>query len=218
MIIGVVTREYNEMTNSSLLLKDKQRIAQYDKQKLLMFGEYVTFEKTFSFLRLLSPHSNNLKPGKLTSIFKIGNVLASVSICFEDIFPDLIRKNINQGSNLMVNITNDSWYGKNLGPLHHSILARLRAIENRRSFFRCTATGLSTASDITGKIVAKSKMWSEEVIKARVPLYQKRSVYSYIGEIFSYLCITIFVVLSLFIVRSKFNLTTSKKNKKKAKR
>ncbi|HOV13426.1 MAG TPA: apolipoprotein N-acyltransferase [Spirochaetota bacterium] len=214
MIIGVVVWTSNEMTNSSLLIKDKQKIAQYDKQHLLMFGEYIPFEKTFPFLRVLSPFSNNVKPGKTTSIFQIGNVKASVSICFEDIFPELIKKNVNQGSNIMVNITNDSWYGKDLGPLHHSILARLRAIENRRSFYRCTATGLSTASDITGKVVTKSGMWREEVIKTRLPLYDKKTIYSYIGELFSYICIFVFIIIMLIMIRSYFIKIRIKKLKR----
>ena len=122
-----------KISNSAFLVKDQKVIARYDKHKLLAFGEYVPFEKSLPFLRYLTPFSYNMTPGTTSSILKIGNkVKASMSICFEDIFPEDIRKNVNEGCNLMINITNDSWYGKGLEPLHHSVLARLRSIENRR--------------------------------------------------------------------------------------
>ena len=142
-----------------------------------------------------------MRPGYTSSVFHINNdVKASMSICFEDIFPDEIRKQINEESNLMINITNDSWYGKGLGPLHHSILARLRAIENRRSFYRCTPTGLTTATDLTGKIIAKGKIWEPDIVTAKLPLYEGKPVYSYIGESLSYLSIIITVLLILAVI------------------
>ena len=146
------------ISNSAYLVKDQKTFERYDKQKLLAFGEYVPFEKKLPFLRYLTPFNYNMTPGTTSSIIRIGdNVKASMSICFEDIFPDDIRKKVNEGSNLMINITNDSWYGEGLGPLHHSVLARLRSIENRRSFYRCTPTGLTTANDFTGRILAQGQ-------------------------------------------------------------
>nr|HPO49827.1 hypothetical protein [Spirochaetota bacterium] len=79
-----------------------------------------------------------------------------------------------------------------------------RGIENRRSLYRCTATGLTTASDITGKVLVKSKMWSEEIVKARLPLYGKKTIYGRIGELFSYVCIGILLVIIVIILRAHF--------------
>ncbi len=187
-----------DITNSALLIEEKKEILKYEKRHLLIFGEYIPFEDTLPFLRKLTPLKYSMRPGFSSSIFQINNdVKASMSICFEDIFPDEIRKRTNEGSNLMINITNDSWYGKGLGPLHHSILARLRAIENRRSFYRCTPTGLTTATDLTGKIIAKGKIWEPDIVTARLPLYNGKTVYSYIGEILSYLAVIITVLLIL---------------------
>ena len=206
LIIGVTTWEEKadksfDITNSALLIKEKKEVMKYDKKHLLIFGEYIPFEETFPFLRKLTPLKYSLRPGDTSSIFNINNdVKASMSICFEDIFPDKIRKQINEGSNLMINITNDSWYGKGLGPLHHSILARLRAIENRRSFYRCTPTGLTTATDLTGKIIAKGKIWEPDIVTAELPLYEGRTIYSYIGESLSYLSIIIILLLILISI------------------
>ena len=189
------------LSNSAFLVQERKVISRYDKRHLLIFGEYIPFEKTLPFLRYLTPLNYSMVPGITSSIFNVNDkVKACMSICFEDIFPDEIRQKVNEGSNLMINITNDSWYGKGLGPLHHSILARLRSIENRRSFYRCTATGLTTANDFTGKLIAQGEMWNAEIVEARLPLYEGRTVYSCIGELFSYLSIGITVLILLFML------------------
>ena len=207
LILGIVVwLDESNITNSALLIENRKKTAQYDKERLLMFGEYIPMEKTFPFLRKLTPLSKNSSPGKTSSIFTIKNVKASINICFEEIFPDLIRKKCAEGSNLLINLTNDSWFGNGLGPLHHSVLGRLRAIENRRSFFRCTATGLTTASDFTGKIIAKGSMATAEVVKAEVPLYEKRSIYSYIGEIFTNVSIFMVIITALYLIRRRYEM------------
>jgi apolipoprotein N-acyltransferase len=208
LILGVTTWEEKpdrsfDITNSALLIKKRKEVLKYDKKHLLIFGEYIPFEETLPFLRQLTPLKFSMRSGFTSSIFKINdNIKASISICFEDIFPNEIRKQNNEGSNLMINITNDSWYGKGLGPLHHSILARLRAIENRRSFYRCTPTGLTTATDITGKIIAKGKIWELDIVTAELPLNEGRPIYSYIGELLSYLSVitTILLILAVIII------------------
>jgi apolipoprotein N-acyltransferase len=209
LILGIVVWHGQEISNSAILVQDRKQENRYDKKKLLIFGEYVPFEKTFPFLKKLTMLYKSETPGTTPSIFTIGKVKANISICFEDLFPEDERKKNLEGSNLMINITNDSWYGKDLGPLHHSIIARLRAIENRRSFYRCTATGLTTASDLTGKVVAKGKMWEPVIVKAKLPLYSEKTIYSYTGEIISYFCIGISCLLILlsFIIFLKRKFT-----------
>jgi len=201
LIMGVVIWENGVVTNSAIMVKNRIQEQRYDKKHLLIFGEYVPFEKIFPFLRKLTLLHKSEKSGTRSSIFTFGNVKANISICFEDIFPDEIRLKNIEGSNLMINISNDSWFGKGLGPVHHSVNARLRGIENRRSFFRCTATGVTTASDLTGKIVSEGRVGLAENVSAKLPLYEKRTIYSYIGEIFSYTClgITIFAIIFMII-------------------
>jgi|GEM_PF-1229109 len=192
------------ITNSCFLVKERDTYERYDKNRLLAFGEYVPLENIFPFFKKITPLNRSFEKGKTSSIFEINNkTAASLSICFEDIFPDYIRKKSNEGCNILINITNDSWYGDTIGPVHHSVLGRLRAIENRRSFFRCTATGLTTASDFTGKVIAKGGMFKEEVIKARLPLYSKRTIYSYIGESLTYLCLLSVIILLIMIINKK---------------
>lgn len=213
LVMGIVYSAGGEMTNSCLLIKDKNSLQRYDKERLLVFGEYVPFEKLFPFLRMLTPFKRSLNRGQTLSVFFMGEARASLSICFEDLFPDLIRRKNNEGSNLMINITNDSWFGNGIGPIHHSVLARLRAIENRRSFYRCTATGLTTASSITGEVKKSLKIGTEGFLKETLSLYDKRTIYSYIGELFSYITILIVLIMIIYSLRRYF-LKEREKEKK----
>jgi apolipoprotein N-acyltransferase len=197
LILGIVEWK-DEITNSAILVENRTEKDQYDKQRLLMFGEYIPFEKTLPILKKFTILHRSEKPGDKCVSFNIGKVRAGLSICFEDIFPDLQRENVLNNSNILVNMTNDSWYGKGLGPLHHSVLARLRGIENRRSLYRCTSTGLTTASDLTGRVTASGKMAVDEIVYAELPLYDKITLYTRIGELLSYFCI--FIIFACFIL------------------
>jgi apolipoprotein N-acyltransferase len=197
LILGIVEWIGDDVTNSSILVRDRMEADQYNKQRLLIFGEYVPFEKSLPFLKNFTLLSKSEMPGTKSGIFQIGDVRAGLSICFEDLFPELQSKNVADKANIFINLTNDSWYGYGLGPLHHSIIARLRGIENRRSLYRCTSTGLSTASDLTGRVVASGQMGKEDIIYAGLPLYEGKTFYFYAGEILSYICM---LLTSIFIV------------------
>ncbi len=188
--------------NSAILVENLEEIQKYDKRRLLVFGEFIPFEKYLPFLNYLTPLSFSMQSGNKNIIFDVGEYSnLAVSICFEGIFPDDIRKKVNEGANVMINMTNDSWYGDTIGPVHHSAIARLRGIENRRSLFRCTATGLTTASDLTGRVVEKGEVWEPTIVYAGLPLYRGRTLYSYIGELLSYISISIiFLLIAAYFV------------------
>jgi apolipoprotein N-acyltransferase len=200
LVLGIVEWVGDDISNTAILVKDRKAVDRYDKQRLLIFGEYVPFEKTLPFLKNFTLLSKSEKPGKKSGVFEIKEARAGMSICFEDIFPELQTQNVAHNANILINLTNDSWYGYGLGPLHHSILARLRGIENRRSLFRCTSTGLSTASDPTGRVIASGIPGKEDIIRARLPLYDKKTVYFYTGESLSFVCValTILIIISFF--------------------
>jgi len=208
LILGItrwIRDEYGanlKIYNSAILVENLEEIQKYDKRHLLIFGEYIPFEKYLPFLKYLTPLSFSMERGKTNTIFDVGDYInLSVSICFEGLFPEDIRKKVNGGANAMINMTNDSWYGDTIGPVHHSAIARLRGIENRRSLFRCTATGVTTASDLTGRVIEKGEVWVPAIVYAGLPLYRERTVYSYIGELFSYISISIiFLLIAAYFV------------------
>lgn len=207
LMLGIVKRNGGEVHNAALLIKNGEEVDYYYKECLLMFGEYVPLEKGFPILRQLTPFSGSTKPGNTKSVIQIdNNVRAAITICFEEIFPNIVRRKCNEGCNLLINMTNDSWFGTGLGPIHHSILGRLRAIENRRSFFRCTATGYTSASDPTGRIVADIPIDQAAFLTATLPLYETTTIYSIIGELLTYICDIFVLVMILYMIRRYFQL------------
>jgi apolipoprotein N-acyltransferase len=135
----------------------------YDKEYLLQFGEHLPFGETFPILYQWSPNSGKFTPGtKLDPVtILLGDVSHKVAvlICYEDIIPaftnDLVRATDPE---LLVNITNDAWFGATTEPWEHLALAQLRAVEHRRFLVRSTNSGVSAVVDPVGRLVAHSEV------------------------------------------------------------
>ncbi|MBJ6751890.1 apolipoprotein N-acyltransferase [Geomonas anaerohicana] len=183
--------------NSALLADPSGRILGiYDKTVLVPFGEYIPFGDTFPQLYAWSPYSAKFFSGRSVEPLKLGDRLLSVSICYEDIFPTHIRKLMAGGSTgrkpeVMVNITNDSWYGNSVEPMEHLALASFRSIENRRALVRGTNTGISAFVDPAGRIVSRTGVWTREILVGRVPLWEGRTLYGAAGDWIGWLCAAI---------------------------
>jgi apolipoprotein N-acyltransferase len=180
--------------NSALLTDGTGRIlGSYDKMVLVPFGEYLPFGETFPTLYSLAPFTGRLRPGKSREPLPLGKYLLSVNICYEDIFPVQVRSLMQGGPDrripdLLVNLTNDSWYGKSTEPVEHLALASFRSIEHRRSLVRATNTGISAFVDPVGRIVTRSGIWTRETLVARVPMMQGRTLYSFLGDWLGWVC------------------------------
>jgi apolipoprotein N-acyltransferase len=145
--------------NSAVLFSDKGHILQrYDKLHLVMFGEFIPFERYFPGIRKFLPITGNFIPGDEYTIFQLTalssqpSVGFGVLVCFEDIFPGIVRRFIRKGAFFMVNITNDAWFGKSAAPYQHAANSVFRAIENRRPFVRAANTGLTCFIDRVGRL------------------------------------------------------------------
>ncbi|MDA8428584.1 MAG: apolipoprotein N-acyltransferase [Geobacteraceae bacterium] len=182
--------------HSSALLTDSggRIIGTYDKMVLVPFGEYIPFGETFPALYALAPPSTGrFWPGKNPEPIAFGKYLLAVNICYEDIFPGQIRSLMQGGHNrriphVMINLTNDSWYGKSTEPIEHLALASFRSIEQRRSLVRSTNTGISAFVDPVGRIVKRSGIWTRETLVERVPMMQGRTVYALSGDWLGWVC------------------------------
>ncbi len=185
--------------NSALLADGSGRIlGSYDKTVLVPFGEYIPFGDIFPQLYTWSPYSAKFFSGRSVEPLKLGDRLLSVSICYEDIFPTHIRKLMRGGRTgrqpeVMVNITNDSWYGNSVEPMEHLALASFRSIENRRALVRGTNTGISAFVDPAGRIVSRTGVWTREVLVGRVPLWQGGTLYGAAGDWIGWLCAAVSV-------------------------
>ncbi len=184
----------SRVSNSALLTDASGRIVgSYDKTVLVPFGEYIPFGDAFPILYSWSPYSSRFWRGESAEPLPLGRHLLSVSICYEDIFPDHIRKLMAGGRErripeAMFNLTNDSWYGNSTEPMEHLALASFRSIENRRSLVRVTNTGVSAFVDPVGRIVSHTGIWTKEVLVGRVPLLTGRTLYASWGDWFGWLC------------------------------
>jgi apolipoprotein N-acyltransferase len=193
-LIGALTYTRDEtkqrqIFNSALLVApDKRIIARYDKQVLLAFGEYIPLQRYLPFLRHISPTIGNLTPGTgnlvtLPSGVSIGNL-----ICYEDILPGLARRAIRQGAQLLVNLTNDAWFGQTPAPYQHRSLAAFRAVEHRVYLVRVTNTGLTSIIDPLGHEQGALPMYQRQTLVRNVQPLRLGTFYTRFGDWFAQLC------------------------------
>jgi apolipoprotein N-acyltransferase len=141
--------------NSSFLISPEGEIAgEYRKHRLVMFGEYVPFTKWLPFLKWLTPIGGVYTPGTQTAPFEMTDlhVKVSVLICFEDAFPQLARRYVDDDTDFLVNITNDGWFGEGAAQWQQAAAALFRAVENGLPLVRCTNTGLTCWIDGNGRL------------------------------------------------------------------
>jgi apolipoprotein N-acyltransferase len=159
----------------------------YDKQFLLAFGEYLPFGETFPVLYKWSPNSGHFSPGKSLDglSLQVGGEPHEVSvlICYEDILPEFTNDAVRHANpELLVNMTNDAWFGDTSEPWEHLALAQLRAVEHRRYLVRGTNSGVSAIVDPVGRVIAHSGTFKEEAISAGIHWLRNRTVYERIGD------------------------------------
>tara|TARA_B100001175_G_scaffold311386_1_gene315745 strand:+ start:3531 stop:4997 length:1467 start_codon:yes stop_codon:yes gene_type:complete len=196
LIMGIWDIEANSIYNSVYSLKSKDS---YKKIHLVPFGEYIPFITSLrgliSFFDL--PMSNVTNgPINQQNIQIINNVSISTPICFDIAFANTVRK-MNKSSFLMVNISNDTWFGNSIGPYHHLSIARIRSIENNRWTIRSTNDGISAIIDNNGTIVDKLDKGISGILEGRVKLIKDNSFYNKHGYLLSYIISFIIVFISI---------------------
>jgi apolipoprotein N-acyltransferase len=157
----------------------------YHKMKLVPFSEALPFEWLFPLLSRVNLGEADFHRGTEQTVFSTGtNVKAAPFICYESIFPDFVRRRVQQGVNLMVNITNDGWFGKSSGPYHHAMMARMRSIENGVSLARCANSGISMFVDPVGAINGTTGLYQKAILTRSVSLNALPTLYTKYGDWF----------------------------------
>ncbi|HJX11309.1 MAG TPA: apolipoprotein N-acyltransferase, partial [Candidatus Binatia bacterium] len=174
--------------NSAFLTDPQGRVlGRYHKQVLLAFGEYLPFSSILSKLPAM-PFADGFTAGEGPSTLDLpgGGKIAPL-ICYEDLMPELSREFIRQSkANLLVNITNDAWYGDSVALWQHAQLAQLRAIETRRTLLRVTNTGATTVIDARGEIVQSLPTFTGAVMNSNVDLLEGQTFYVRFGDWFAW--------------------------------
>lgn len=184
----VLTNDDIIMYNTAFLADSNGIIhGKYHKIKLLLFGEYLPFSKYFPAIKQISPASGDFTPGDDLDLFVIeekGVKIAPI-ICYEDIIPSFSRQFVDKGANLIVNITNDAWFGETIAPYQHLLISRPRAVETRRYLLRSTNTGISAIIDPVGRVVAETGNFEQTNLTGEVSLMNgSKTLYTKIGDVF----------------------------------
>lgn len=170
--------------NSALLLSpDGEITARYDKQHLVPFGEYLPLRRYLPLPGPLVESIGDFTPGGPGVPISCQNARIGVLICFESIFPELAGKWVERGANLLVNITNDAWFGRSSAPWQHLSMAVLRAVENRRSLVRAANTGISGFVDPLGRLIKTSPLFTQRFLTADVPLFEEKTLFVRFGRV-----------------------------------
>jgi len=171
--------------NSALLSNGKGEVTgRYDKQFLLAFGEYLPFGEQFPKLYEISRNSGRFTPGKTLAPLALGERGVATFICYEDISASFVRSIVKTGAtDLLVNITNDAWFGDTTEPWIHLALAKLRAIEHRRFLVRSTNSGVSAFVDPVGRVVKHTGTFRQEAIAAEVAWLRPSTGYGLWGDL-----------------------------------
>jgi apolipoprotein N-acyltransferase len=196
------TEIYN---SASLVSPNGDWVSRYDKVHLVPFGEYVPFKQIFSFAGGLTKEVGDFSRGTSRAPLDAGATKLGVFICYESIFPDEIRQFANAGAQVLVNISNDGWYGDSGAYAQHLKQSRMRAVENNRWLLLDTNTGVTAAIDPNGRVVAGAPRKTRTALRAPYALANSTTFYTRHGDWFAYLCaiISIAALLTRLFVRTE---------------
>ena len=166
----------------------------YDKAHLVPYGEYVPLRRFFPFIGKMVPMVGDFAAGPPGVVLALPQAGLGTLICFESIFPYLSRAMVNNGASLLVNLTNDAWFGTTSAPYQHLSMAQLRAVEHRRSLARAANTGISALITPDGGTVWASKLFTATVGVAKLPLLSLPTVYSKYGDVFAGTCASLSLI------------------------
>jgi apolipoprotein N-acyltransferase len=185
---GAELRLYNR---AYLLNGDGMVTGYYDKIHLVPFGEYVPWKKVLFFVDKLVQAAGNFASGKKAVVLEVSAARVGVLICYEAIFPKLSRDLANSGANLLVNITNDAWFGRTSAPHQHLSMAVLRAVENRIPIARCANTGISAFIDVRGRILQVTGLYEDATLLSTLQLGKGKTIYTRYGDWFAWTCVVV---------------------------
>jgi len=185
--------------NSAVLVDTQgQRIFTYDKRHLVPFGEYEPFPLIHRVVQSVSDEVGGFHKGSTASVGKLpGGYKFGVYICYEAIYPGEVREFAANGANLLINISNDGWFGESAAAQQHLLMARVRAVENRRWVLRVTNSGLTAAIDPYGRIDQRIPRDVRGAIDLPYDFRTDITLYTRFGDWFAWMCVLVSVILLL---------------------
>lgn len=183
--------------NSAILLHKGEVLKIYKKNHLVPFGEYIPLRNFFEKIgfKKIARSLLDFDKGKETGIFYFPESFG-VSICYEIIFPEISRKQVEEGAGFLVVLTNDSWYGETLGPYQHFLLAQLKSVEFHRPVVRAALTGISGFIDSHGRVISKLGIKERGLISSKIEPSHRKTPYFYLREYPPFILLFVFIIYS----------------------
>lgn len=191
---------YGESYNSALLINGNAPITQYDKIRLMPFGEYVPLPQWLPGASLITGIVGEFKPGTNYTLMGVGKYRAGVFICIESAYPWIPRRMTNEGANLLINISNDGYLGPTAVMRQHLANAVFRAVENGRPLWRVTNTGISARVDPDGQIEDQTAAFQTDVRVWQYFPSEANTFYTKHGDWFVYVCTAITALLLIVML------------------
>ena len=204
LLVGNITYRDNSFRNSALLINNKSNIQNiYNKVHLVPFGEFIPFKNFLSNIPFIKVISGDIgfEKGQDIELVDTSVGKSRVAICYEIIFPEEINP-YNKDLDLIINITNDAWFGQSSGPYQHLNIARIRAIEQGVPVLRSANTGISALIDPYGRVIEKIDLNKRGSIVSLLPKKIKKTIYSIIGD-YLFFGVLILSLLILFISKRR---------------
>lgn len=197
ILLGAVTQmptitEADGMSiyNSALLLSENQQnMGIYHKRHLVPYGEYIPFKKYLKFAKRFTVAVGDFSPGDMAEPMSFDELKLGLLICYEDIFPQLARESVLKGANVLVNLTNDAWYGNTSAQYQHLVFSQMRALENRRYLLRSTNTGITALISPHGDIINRLPPFVNDYVIVKVYPYEGESFYTKYGDLIVWICL-----------------------------
>jgi apolipoprotein N-acyltransferase len=209
MMIGNIGMDYEAENsiwhdyNSALVLgPDGTRLGRYDKIHLVPFGEYIPFKNLLFFAHKLTGRVSEFTRGTERKVFSLNGHRYGVFICYEAVFADEVRHFANSGAEVLVNISDDGWYGDTSAPWQHLNMSRMRAIENRRWILRDTNNGVTAVIDPYGRVRQSIPRHAVDSLAARYGFESRVTFYTAHGDLFAWACAILALGLVILVLRA----------------
>jgi apolipoprotein N-acyltransferase len=218
LIIGGLAADYSPDQNGWLdhnaaivVGPGGDRVGRYDKIHLVPFGEYIPFQNLLFFAHKLTGRVSRFTPGEERKVFRLNGHRYGVFICYEAVFADEVRQFAQLGAQVLVNISDDGWYGDTSAPWQHLNMARMRAIENRRWLLRCTNNGVTAAIDPYGRVRQSIPRHQTDALPAGYGFRDDVTFYSAHGDVFALACAILSLGVTGLSLRTSLRRTLQSK-------
>jgi apolipoprotein N-acyltransferase len=188
----IYERKDKEIYNGAVLIEPKKGITQkYKKMHLVPFGEHIPFDQYIACFKKIDVGGGDYAPGHDFTVFHYSDFSFSCLICFESIFPELSHVFAQKGTEMLINITNDGWFGKISGPQQHNDMAIMRTVENSVPLARSANTGISMFVDKHGRVLDQTGLFQKDVLVASLWVSHEKTIFQRFGYGFPIWCLLV---------------------------